>query len=638
MQEQIHNLQPPKKLADVRKAYRGISNETYARYGVYVTKGPKGEPRLCFPYRNKAGKAVGYKTISKDKKMSWPSHIKDKGKLFGIGATPNNRRLVITEGEFDALSVHELTGYSAVSIPNGASSAASVIKEFLDYIEQFSQVHILFDNDEHGQEAAHKAAELIDPAKVSVAKVPSNFGKDPNDLLQSNDMDFKRKSNKLKEVLFAAEQTTPDFIADPLDFQQRVLDWAFGEYGEGKSTGIAELDDKLGGWRRGEVTTIVAPTGVGKSTFSRSLLASLLNRGHKCLLVSLEEPPEVSVQNLARIVYGPAHSKEELEEQLSSLLRNLIVYDSNGSQDPDTFYKRLEYAARGQDVEFILLDNLTRALGRKQDPKSETDQFLNALTDVAKKQHVHVFNVTHTKRTDAAEGAPPTIQDARDSGLIEAYSDNIITLGRKRDSADNVTNVKLEKNRCCGQLTSFQLTLDEYRFKEVDYHDGRRVSQASRGTGQTQEQEEQRSVGQVSTQRRANPQLRQQSGSEGSGADGADGDSVLQVRSTAGQSSDSSGENSSSLPGLPPQHGPRQNPPRSEGVVEPRTPTNLDGRNRAEFVRRFQACSAAYWNGGPTPKPTDISFTEAIPGEATRQKFIHEAYERAREAVRQRNS
>jgi twinkle protein len=56
--------------------------------------------------------------------------------------------VVITEGEYDAMAVFEVTGIPAISLPNGASSLPA---QLIAYIERAERVYLWMDNDEAGQ-------------------------------------------------------------------------------------------------------------------------------------------------------------------------------------------------------------------------------------------------------------------------------------------------------------------------------------------------------------------------------------------------------------------------------------------------------------------------------------------------------
>ena len=77
-----------------------------------------------------------------------------------------------------------------VSIKNGITSAVKDIKNSLDYLEQFDNVIINFDNDKHGQEGALKVAELFSPGKCKIMSLPEGL-KDASDCLSKNKIQIK---------------------------------------------------------------------------------------------------------------------------------------------------------------------------------------------------------------------------------------------------------------------------------------------------------------------------------------------------------------------------------------------------------------------------------------------------------------
>lgn len=55
--------------------------------------------------------------------------------LFGLNTVKkNDKMVVITEGEFDAMSVNQITGLPTLSLPQGANSLPDTI---LPYLDQF---------------------------------------------------------------------------------------------------------------------------------------------------------------------------------------------------------------------------------------------------------------------------------------------------------------------------------------------------------------------------------------------------------------------------------------------------------------------------------------------------------------------
>jgi twinkle protein len=76
--------------------------------------------------------------------------------LFGFNLIKDtDNMVVITEGEFDAMAVHQETGYSAVSLPQGATNLPETL---IHYFNKFEKIVLWMDNDEAG---------LLNTAKIA---------------------------------------------------------------------------------------------------------------------------------------------------------------------------------------------------------------------------------------------------------------------------------------------------------------------------------------------------------------------------------------------------------------------------------------------------------------------------------------
>ena len=109
----------------------------------------------------------------KNNQFSIKGSTSDSG-LFGQQLYNGGKYVTITEGEIDALSVYQLLGskYAVVSIKNGVAAALKDIKKSYDWLDQFDNIVINFDNDDVGREASKKVAELFAPSKVKILKLP----------------------------------------------------------------------------------------------------------------------------------------------------------------------------------------------------------------------------------------------------------------------------------------------------------------------------------------------------------------------------------------------------------------------------------------------------------------------------------
>lgn len=88
----------------------------------------------------------------------------------GSAASPSSSAvptLVLTEGEFDAMSVWQDTGFAAVSLPNGARSMPL---ELLPRLEPFERILLWMDDDTPGREGAERIAEKLGLGRCQIVR------------------------------------------------------------------------------------------------------------------------------------------------------------------------------------------------------------------------------------------------------------------------------------------------------------------------------------------------------------------------------------------------------------------------------------------------------------------------------------
>lgn len=160
-------------------SWRGLTSEVIRFYGCgfpVFSNGNTSDFEFVFNYEN------GQKCrVLKNKFFYWRGHKgTTKLQLFGSKLFSGGKVIWVTEGETDAMSVHQMTGHASVSIAGGISTAVECLRHNYDYLMNFSKVVLFFDNDEHGKYIANKSVEefpnfLLFPNKT-------NF-KDANEFL-----------------------------------------------------------------------------------------------------------------------------------------------------------------------------------------------------------------------------------------------------------------------------------------------------------------------------------------------------------------------------------------------------------------------------------------------------------------------
>ena len=324
---------------------RKISEATCRKFNVRVDDGPV----LRFPYTDQSGRVVGAKERDKEKNFRWIGKNVEK-RLFGQSLFGDGKRLVITEGEMDALSVWEaMPKWPVVSIYSGAAGSYKDLQNQLSFCLGFDEIVILFDNDGPGQEAAIKCAQLFPPDRVKIGTMGAY--KDASEALQAGDGD------SIRQAIWNAAPYSPKTIIDGrtlFDLLRRPMvgrdaDWPFDG-----------LNSLTGGLRLGELVTVTAGSGVGKSTFCGEAAQSLVNQGFSVGYIALEESIQRTGLRLMTVEANkPLHLDNAIDEdvfrsafQKSVGSGRVFLRDGFGSVDPEVILNDIRFMVKARDVKF----------------------------------------------------------------------------------------------------------------------------------------------------------------------------------------------------------------------------------------------------------------------------------------------
>ena len=445
---------------------RGISEETCKKWKYGVGE-YRGRPVQVANYFDEAGNPVAQKLRFSDETFTWLGDTKKVG-LYGCHLWRDSGKMVtITEGEVDALSVSQVFNlkWPVVSIPNGAKSAPKMIAKHLDWLESFETVVLCFDQDKQGREAALESAQQLSPGKVKI--VTSLPEKDANECLQQG------RVKDLIDAVYGAKSFRPDGVIPGQELWEVI---ANTEKKKSIPYPWSGLNDKLFGMRGGELLTLTAGTGIGKSSVARELALYLMDVGQKVGYIALEE----SVQKTAEHIMGlwmnkPTHlwdsqdvdmgqKKSAFDNTLGT--GNLVLYDHWGSIDPANLLNRVRYMARAMECDYIFLDHLSIVVSALEtgDERRMIDSTMTRLRSLVEETGVHLVLVSHLKRPDGRsheEGGFTSLAQLRGSHAIAQLSDAVIGCERNQqdDSDSNLLTLRVLKNRYAGN-TGVATTLE----------------------------------------------------------------------------------------------------------------------------------------------------------------------------------
>lgn len=442
---------------------RGISKETCQKAGYWIAK-VDGVMYQVADYRDQNGNIVSQKVRDKDKNFKTTgSHKSDA--LFGKHLWNGGKKIVVTEGEIDMLTVMELQDckYPVVSLGHGASTAKKTCAANYEYFDQFEQIILMFDMDEAGRKAVEEAAQVLPAGKVRVAVLPCK---------DANECHLNGHDREIMEQVWNAGPWIPDGVVSALSLRERIREHLSSEESVGLLfSGCTGINDKTLGARGGEVIMVTSGSGMGKSTFVRQqALQWGTAMGKKVGLAMLEESVEETAEDLIGL-----HNRVRLR-QSDSLKREIIengkfdqwfdelfgkdtfhLYDSFAEAETDRLLAKLAYMRSGLGCDVIILDHISIVVSAsgESDERKMIDNLMTKLKGFAKSTGVVLVVICHLKNPDKGraheEGRPVSITDLRGSGALRQLSDTIIALERNQQGdMPNLVLVRILKCRFTG--------------------------------------------------------------------------------------------------------------------------------------------------------------------------------------------
>jgi twinkle protein len=296
--------------------------------------------------------------------------------MFGAHTVPiGASAVVVTEGEFDAMAVHQATGAHAVSVPNGSRSLPV---QLLPWFERFQKVYLWMDEDGPGWEGAQMMARKLGLARCSLVRTSEGMPSAPPDPAVF-------VSSPSKPQAWARAKDANDALRSGYDLSASILAAAplphseVLQFSDLRAAVVHEVTDRqalsgdpirvlpglqslVKGHRRGELTVLTGPTGAGKTTLLGQLSVDLAAQGVPTLWGSFEVKSTrllrvLMHQYLGRSLDGA--SREEVEaaaDQFEALPIKFLRYF--GPTDVEGVLEAMRYSAYAHDTAHVVLDNL----------------------------------------------------------------------------------------------------------------------------------------------------------------------------------------------------------------------------------------------------------------------------------------
>ena len=223
---------------------------------------------------------------------------------------------------------------------------------------------------------------------------------------------------------------------------------------KGFSSGCQKLDEFIDGFHDGDLITITATTGQGKTSYCQYLTSNLSKQGIKTIWFEYEVPINNFLQK-----FGENLPNGYLPQVLTD--RSLVWIE-----------RKIVEAITKFDIKVVFIDHLHYLFNLREtrNVSLEIGEIMRTLKIIAKKYNISIFLVAHTGKLgeDGAVG----LDSIRDSSFVGQESDYVIALWRirekqtRRDIQDNgircknETMISVVKNRYTGRLGSFKTMYD----------------------------------------------------------------------------------------------------------------------------------------------------------------------------------
>lgn len=450
---------------------RKIDGDTLRRFG-YFRGTFKDRTVHVAPYHDAAGNVVCQKLRFPNKDEGFPQlggTASVKCQLFGqrIWGASYDRRVVVTEGEIDAMSVAQATGFKfpVVSVGGGAASARAHIMRNIDWLLRFEQVILWFDDDEPGRKAMQECVECFDPEKVRMVSTGDVLtgAKDPSDLMQAS------RPGDILTAIYNAKAYILPAIRSGRDLVDREEFLSATE--ERLALPFKHLSSVLrGGLKEREVVGIISGSGRGKSTVLFETVAHWLTAGHRVGAMFFEDAPVDVMLGIMtaydnrryRLTTAGADRAKLYDDWVESPASdNLFVLDNEAAEwSFDAFINYITAMARACRCDIVLIDPISFLAARvaSTDERQQLDKAMAEIAAMAKRLGIRVVYTHHVVKQ--AEDSIITMGSLKGANGFNQYSTSIFALQPR--VVGGLTPVSCLKSRFQGELRDHVLAVLAY--------------------------------------------------------------------------------------------------------------------------------------------------------------------------------
>lgn len=432
---------------------RGLDPDLAAKLGI-CTKLEGGANWIAVPYVER-GRTINHKYRMASEKR----HRMDEGAPLSLWnhdvlMDHHDLPLIITEGEWDALTAIQAGFKRCVSVPNGAPQQVTENLteakryEFLwrskDLLDRVKQIVIATDNDGPGRILAADLARLLGPERCKFIEYPDS-SKDLNDVLLSYGPDsVVSLLNGAKPYPVKGLYRLSDFPEPPPTTSLKI--------------GLPGLDEMFL-MTLGTFSVISGWAGHGKTSLLMRMLANLMERGVNVALGSFETLPRPILERRLRACfyrcgeYGPKAESHGPADEIIAKRLNIIAHtarDEDTELDLDYIIELAKVAVLRDGVRLLVLDPWNEIEHKRSSDETETEytsRAIRSLKRFAVNYECAVWLVAHPRKPHSdGSPKPPSLYDLAGSAHFANKADYGLIIHRN-DMAGTQIEARVVKVR-----------------------------------------------------------------------------------------------------------------------------------------------------------------------------------------------
>jgi len=437
---------------------RGISQFTLRRMNVtegleYMPQEEKKVNTIQFNYVQD-GELINVKY--RDAKKNFKMVSGAKRIFWNIDAIKDTDKVVITEGEIDALTYAEMGIDYVVSVPNGAGKTTQNLEYLdncIDYFDDKEIIYIATDTDDAGMALRNELVRRLGAGRCR--KIEYGECKDANELLKSKGRQ-------------AVEDTIKEAKEFPIEGVFRVenfKDEFDNLFRHGLSGGVSIFHDNLNDLLQTELGRLKIVTGIpgyGKSEYVDEYVSQLnLLHGYKPAYFSPENfPISYHAAKIAEKITGKKFRSTDMGENIKILAEKYIndnysfIYPKNEDYKLDTILQKGQDLVYRHGIKILVIDPWNRIEHQRPSGDSETayiGQCLTKMTNFAQRHNVLVILVAHPRKMEKDQMGNykiPNLYDISGSANFFNQCDYGVTVHREnKGKANDYIAVHVQKVR-----------------------------------------------------------------------------------------------------------------------------------------------------------------------------------------------